>query len=177
MALVVSDGSHLWVCGSCACGCISNLSSERGPEQAMLSFVRKALGATRTKFQKGPVNYSHPYSHYVFVAGPEQKRTESGYWSDYGSSFASYIRKNKLGRVVTLPSVLNTKWHPQTTCQVWLWQPDKQALINWFEKAIEEGLGLRPKAPKAKDICPNCGYYYEGHTDWKCPHDRGVWPE
>lgn len=178
----VTDGSSTyWVCGSCACGCIAQLSSEKNAESAMMSFVRSAIHATRTKFKRSAGNYTNPYAHYVFVAGPERPNTgDRGYWSDYGTSFAAYIQEHKLGNVVTLPPVRNAKWHPGTTCQVWLWQPDKEALVKWFEAKMAAGVEIpkmRPDNIGQYTVCPRCGDYKRSHKDWSCPDGCGKWPE
>lgn len=129
------------VAGSCASSAISGLSHCKDAEDAIRQFCIAQLVVAKTGFNKTATTFKKIYSHYIFLAGPEIAgkgwSSPSG-WYKYGTEFADYIVKNGLGKVATLPPVVNEMFHPDTTCQVWLWQPDAEALKKWWTKRYPE---------------------------------------
>lgn len=78
-----------------------------------------------------------------FLKKPEKPRRGAPPWEvqdwevmcrqKYASKFAKFIRENKLGRLVSLPAAPNTLNHPKHMVKVWLWAPDKKALLKWYQ--------------------------------------------
>lgn len=139
--------------GSCVCHIIAGMSYLPNPEAVMIEFCRQQMfqGDSTQQMRNlmaKPGRMASPYalaSHYIFTAGPEDKNSHAIYAKNYGSGFATLIRKNKLGKIMTIKKVLNTKYHPNTTCQAWLWQPDPQAIFNWLK------IELHPVKPPVKE--------------------------
>ena len=116
--------------GSCACYIISGLYGDANPKDSMRAFCRIAL---RSGGDFGSAKFSIVAANYVFTAGPEAKPTKAHPYANYATSFANFIKVNKLGVVRTPGKVLNKKHHPKTTCQTWVWKPDQKALEAWWE--------------------------------------------
>jgi len=55
----------------------------------------------------------------------------------YGSTFAKFIKDNKLGKVTVSPGRPNYLNHPTHVVKVYIWAPDREALVNWFTKNKE----------------------------------------
>lgn len=153
--------------GSCAVQGITGLSSYRdNPFGAMKDFCERVIvpakpsGAFATKAQtSGPRQYMKAYAHYIFCSGPEGFQEEQAKrwpsrseaentYSYYAIPFAAYIKKYRLGHVATVPRCLNTKFHPTTTCQVWVWQPNQKNLERWYERHVEKIPYTRKKKAK-----------------------------
>lgn len=138
-----------WVCNSCACLGIQSLGSETDAKSAMLAFCKTQLVAAATLYGKPDSLYVTPNSFYVFVAGPEVPGySHSKKWLKYGTEFATFIETNGLGPVVSPGQTINMKHHPseKTTCQTWVWMPDKAALIKWWEaNNVEKPVEPLPK--------------------------------
>ena len=69
------------------------------------------------------------YSLYLFTAALRSKLDNTS----YGPRLASFIRDNKLGKVIGSPSISNEAFHPGRYNKVWLWIPDVRALRIWYE--------------------------------------------
>jgi hypothetical protein len=173
-----------WVCDSCAASQITNLGQELGPEHALKTFCKKALlpqGGRWGSAHAGKFNMLEP--HYIFIAGPEVSgHGHSKAWVRYGTEFATYLRKHRLGRVASTGKVINEKHHPDTDCQVWVWQPNALALQKWWTRMSKKWVTqpkkkLRPEDPNSVQVCPNCNHRVAAHTNWKCPYAQGTWPE
>lgn len=125
-----------YVAGSCAVAGISDLGRHTGATAAMIDFCKSQLGAGRTKFSKADKRtYPTLTTFYVFCAGPEEPgHGHSKKWVRYGTEFAAFIKKHKLGEVVTVGPKPNAKYHATTTAQVWLWSPDQKAVETWWTK-------------------------------------------
>lgn len=122
-----------WLGGSCAAIAIGNLGNCKGPEDAMKVFCKAQLILDNSRYGGG-VSFNTLYTFYTFIAGPEKEgHYHSKTWVKYGTEFAAFLKKEKLGHVVTLPKKLNAKHHPDTTCQVWLWGPDQKAVEKWWK--------------------------------------------
>lgn len=193
-----------YVCSACTTAGIAGLGNS-GPtaKHAMLEWCRTQLAANSQYSRPGVPVYIQPESHYIFTAGPEEPgHGHSKPWVKYGTEFAQLIEEQGLGKIVTTGAILNKKYHPGTTCQTWLWQPDKDALVRWYEKnndvapaakaavvnpapqapfrpvapLVREMNGNRPVAPVPGDICPKCKKDWGMHFGWRCP-DGGEWPK
>jgi len=140
------------LCDSCAGQSITNLSYHKGPEEALLAFCQSQL-VFRNGYEWGKTSESPRFTllvpYYSWMAGPEvsgKGHSSSVGWWAYGTEFAAYIRKHRLGRVSTLGPKINKKYHPDTTCQVWIWSPDQAAVEKWYTKI------LTPKKVKVKEV-------------------------
>lgn len=123
-----------WLGGSCAAIAIGNLGACKGPEDAMKTFCKSQLVLDNSRYGGG-TTFNILYTFYTFIAGPEVPGSyHSKTWVKYGTEFATFLKREKLGLVVTLPKKLNTKHHPDTTCQVWLWSPDQKAVEKWWKE-------------------------------------------
>lgn len=141
-----------YVCGSCAGGEIISLSTHSNATDAMIHFCKTVLGlpgGVRTGFYKSKTSpsYNCTSAHYVFIAGPEEG-TGRG-WPKYGTEFAQFITDHKFGLVATLPPIKNRKYHPDTSCQIWIWQPDQAALEAWWE--VEGKAAIEAAAKEAAE--------------------------
>lgn len=138
-----------WVCSSCACFEISSLASEQSGESAMMTFFKLALQPPAPSKYAIPTKgaYTTPAAHYIFTAGPEGTGG-SGYGSAYGTNFAKYIEDNNLGKVATCGKVANAKFHGAAKCQTWIYQPDKKALIEWYEAKMNPPVEVKIEPKK-----------------------------
>lgn len=138
-----------YICGSCAAAGIHDLGLCGNAENAMVEFCKRELIPGVNSFSPyRPGVYTTVAAFYIFVAGPEEPgHGHSKPWVKYGTEFADYIASQQLGGITTLPAKLNSKYHPNTTCQVWLWSPDQQALQTWWENLIKRHPDLKPVAP------------------------------
>lgn len=161
-----TDHANGWVCNSCACGEIYDLSSAGNAQNAIVEFIKQTMLVVKKVPFKGAIvpKFTPPMAHYVFVAGPEGdpgsgQMTTYHYksWKKYGTEFAKFITDNGFGELATLPAILNKKHHPTTTCQVWIWQPNAEALFKWWEETGAK-LEVLPGAPEPSDQgCGGCG--------------------
>ena len=119
---------------SCAVASISNLGKHKNAKEAMIAFCSQELPMSSYgigKFPKLTANY-------VFCAGPEVPLGEKGGshhskpWVRYGSEFAEFLLENGLGKIATPGPILNFKHHSDSTCQVWVYQPDQEAVEKWW---------------------------------------------
>lgn len=128
-------------CYSCAISGIDYLGSCADAVDAMRQFCKTELGAGFHRYDtKSDVKtYNTLMSWYVFVAGPEEAgHGHSKNWVKYGTEFAAYIKKHRLGKVATCPPVLNKKFHANTTCQTWVWCPNQKHLETWWTQQQEQ---------------------------------------
>lgn len=139
--------SDSWIGGACNGHNITGLSvyeyGARPSENAMKEFFEQQILAPSNRYAcaaaKQETQYHIPAAHYVFTAGP----------SAYGQKFADYIEKHGLGKLATIGKVDNKKYHPGSNCQVWVWSPDRAALISWWEKlkGINKAEAVAKEAP------------------------------
>lgn len=123
-----------FVGGSCAVAAIGDLSYCDGPEDALRRICKNALGKRRPAYFAGICDeYNKLTSFYVFSAGPEDSRYGND-WQNYGTSFAAYIKRHKLGKISTPGRFQNARYHAGHTCQAWIWAPDQKAVVAWWEK-------------------------------------------
>jgi hypothetical protein len=172
-----------WVAGSCAAYAIQNLGSHKNALQAMHAFCKQTLGRGEES-RYGVKTFEDIATHYIFIAGPEEgNKGHSKKWIKYGTEFAQFILDHQLGTVTTLPAKVNLKHHPDTTCQVWLWQPNQSALEGWYADLLDD-LKTNPPVISAyrasltsDDRCPQCGNRKIMHDMfWNCPYG-GEWPD
>lgn len=169
-----------WVGNSCSTGPIAGLGTMPDAYHAMLKFC--CIELARRNYYEGydQTNFRPTHTFYTFSAGPEEPgHGESKTWVKYGTEFAQFILDNKLGDVATLGPHKNVRYHPNTTCQLWIWRPDRAALIEWFKPLISKipkTLPGRPANPGGEEICPACSEAKRYHTGWTCPSGK-VWPE
>lgn len=122
--------------GSCAVTAIQNLGMHKDAISAMSAFCKLELGTIDGVFVK---SYGTLAAFYIFSAGPEVPKDHpngshhSKEWTRYGTEFAQFITDNNLGVVVTVGPKFNKKHHPKTTAQCWLWNPDQDAVVAWWE--------------------------------------------
>lgn len=171
----MNDNEENWVAGACACMGIRKLGKEKDAFSAMLRFCELQLVKQRTRFDKDTTaKYRHLNAFYVYVAGPEEPGHHwSQPWVKYGTEFTKFIRTHQLGRVSTMGTALNQKHHLSegTSCQVWVWRPNRDRLIKWWER----NEGKRPA--KVPGALPTgiVGYWdtaqgIAGYDQFKCPH-------
>lgn len=180
-----------YVCSACTTGSIASLGTQKDAKSAMLNFCKSQLISAPNRFDPPDASrFQTLISFYIFTAGPEEKgHGHSQPWVKYGTEFAAYIRKNKLGKIATCPAKLNLKHHPKTTCQTWLWSPDQEAMEAWWTKQTTEKPKAkkvaktappkkvgRPPYPDLDHVCPRCNETYGVHSGWRCL-DGGTWPE
>ncbi len=129
-----------WIGNACNGHHITGLSryssGAAGAKKAMITFFEQEVKQSSSRYDYHHSNhdgYAYPAAHYVFTSGN----------ASYGKNFADYIKTHKLGLVVTAGLVENKKYHPKRMCQVWIWVPDRAALIAWWEQ-------LHPPTPKEK---------------------------
>lgn len=132
MSLTVNES---WVCGACTTAQIHDVGEETDAPTAMLRFCEQALKAEELRYNL-PCDYKKLFCFYVFTSGPDEPGFgHSKTWAKYGSEFAEYIKRKKLGKIVTPGRTVNYRFHATTTCQTWVWMPDRDALIKWYKRA------------------------------------------
>lgn len=118
--------------GSCAASNICNLGYSKDAVSAMMTFCSKELGGSGGF---GAKSFGTLTPYYIFVAGPEVAgQGHSKAWVRYGTEFAAFIVENGLGTVATLGPHLNVRYHPTTTCQIWIWHPDQKGMEKWYKE-------------------------------------------
>ena len=127
--MITAISSLTWT-DTCTCYNISNLGMGKNAHNALAEVC--AGHSKYNGWSRKPKLNTLP-AHFVFSAGPEDKgHGHSKEWVKYGTEFAAYIVEHKLGKIVTLPKIKNKKHHPDTYCQVWLWQPDQEAMEAFY---------------------------------------------
>lgn len=115
---------------SCVFQEISGISY-RSPEQTLAEFCKRGLeNGVRYHSAIGAKHQLYPL--YIFsagVAGKDRKERSD----NYGIRLASYIRANKLGKILGSPIVENKAFHPGRYGAVWIWAPDVNALTAWWK--------------------------------------------
>ena len=140
-----------YLVSSCAASAIADLGRHTDAVDAMMTFCSKEFGnfSFNSKFLA---------PHYAFVAGPEiSGKGHSKRWVKYGTEFAQLIKDNNLGTVVTCGPITNYKFHPDTTCQMWIWQPDTKAVEAWWKaqqakKNVAPKKGIVRKSKKKEEV-------------------------
>lgn len=141
---------NTYVCGSCAGTGISNLGHHKNAVDAMSDFCRK-VGLTTSRYSSAGTIFNKMPPFFVFIAGPEEPgHRHSKSWVRYGTEFAEFIRENDLGDITTLPARLNLAYHPDTTCQVWLWGPDQEKIQAWWRQ--QKQAAMKPVMKPLKSV-------------------------
>lgn len=154
MSMTITD----YVCGSCAAASISNLGSHRNAFEAVSELFKNTLGTPSASryVTSDALKFNTMNSHYIFIAGPEAKPGEAGRshhskdWVSYGTEFAQYLLDRGLGTVATAGQILNAKYHPTTTCQVWIFQPNQKACERWWSMASQGLVAYNELVKKAR---------------------------
>lgn len=145
-----------YVCSACTTASIASLGFEKDAKSAMKTFCTKVLMPAPNRYASGSEKkwgYSQIEAFYIYTAGPEESgHGHSKVWVKYGTEFTQYIIDNELGPVMSPGPIINYKYHSDTTCQTWLWRPDRDALIKWWEKNMD--LEEMEAKLKAKDAIP-----------------------
>lgn len=87
---------------------------------------------------------THLTNFYVYLAGPEVPQYTPGgshhskKWVRYGTNFTDFLRRNKLGKVVSPGAKLNLKHHRESTAQIWVWSPNEKAVKAWYKKNVTD---------------------------------------
>jgi hypothetical protein len=169
--------------GSCAVTAIVSLSRHTDAVDAMKTFCGRELGRLDGFIAK----YAKLAAYYVFTAGPEVKPGEQGSshwsvagWTKYGTEFAQFIRDNNLGEIVTVGPKYNMKHHPTTTAQVWLWNPDQNAMEAWWSTMqgktpevpapVKQAVAVAPDEDEDEDD-PDFGEEPDYEEDWDDDRD------
>ncbi len=131
---------------SCAVQEIVGLSYHNTAEDAMIRFCKQTLGTN------GDCKPDQGYSKYNYgdrdtVSSNKGSYAEGlgenyifhgpvlyGSKGDYCAKFAAYITENKLGDVVGGQAVINHRYHSSHKCRVYIWNPDRKAVIAFWEK-------------------------------------------
>ena len=131
--------------GSCAVASCERLGDHSSAKDAMLGVCLHELGPCKKQgFGTSISSIRDLTPFYTFIAGPEVKAGAPGSshhsksWVAYGTEFAQFIIDHGLGRITTLPKKLNKKYHPDTTCQIWIWDPDLTAITQWYMNNAKE---------------------------------------
>lgn len=70
----------------------------------------------------------------------------------YATAFATFITKNKLGNVVGGQSVANHRYHPDHLTKVFIWNPDREAVFDWWNKHRPDAAAAKKAAVPAAAI-------------------------
>lgn len=162
----MGNGVNVYATQCCGTMEISNLSSHKTPEEAMLRFCELTLkkgGAALRYGYTGSMDKPLLYSHYNFTAAiydpdcssykqyaqayPDKIDPETKLYAPYGHKFAQFIRDNKLGTIATTEPRVNKLYHPDHKVQMWIWTPDQDAVEAWY--AAKNGPALAEEAKKA----------------------------
>jgi hypothetical protein len=129
----------MYVTGACSTNAIMNLGRHENAKDALLRVCQLDLLGF-----KGAIQLLPPF--YIFSAGPEiPGQAHSKPWVKYGTEFAAYLVENGLGEVATCGQKLNKKYHPTTTCQVWIWSPNQEAVVKWWEANKKDAKAKEPR--------------------------------
>lgn len=110
---------------------LSGLSAHRTAKDAMIEFVRTSCPNasyynwdTRKCEKLRRLNFSHV----IFSEANDELYR-------YGESFATYIRRNKLGTVIASERRVNP--NSGNRVKFWVWTLHKQNLVNWANRNTE----------------------------------------
>lgn len=120
---------------------IYGLSHHGTPEEAMIAMC-KAIWGERTAPTDG--EYARkPYGLYTFTGVIEHSDgTEVVPNPHYGPRFATFIRKNNLGKVRASTPAPNRVNHPTHIVRLWVWAPDEKHLKGWWMKKLKANPAL-----------------------------------
>lgn len=132
---------------SCAVQEIINIADR--PLQLMLDFCRQVLGpgnhtdcrpnggyslnpgwGDKANGNKG--SYTEGLGENYIFHGVEKDPRYKDANVGYATAFAAFITEHKLGNVVGGDTVSNHRFHPDHFTRVFIWNPDRQAVIAWW---------------------------------------------
>jgi len=127
-----------YLSGCCAVQEIRYIGHHASAEEAMAEFCKRLW----TYLHYDYLNHAYTYTaykyrkvdaHYIFT-GVEgyAKRSKVGQKMKYGSAFASYIMKHKLGTVIGTRLAANRMHHPDHKVAAWIWTPSPTKLKQWY---------------------------------------------
>ena len=130
---------------TCAIQEIYDLRYHKTPEEAMEAFCKSELNEPET-FVGWRLQPKTLYSFYMFSSGvpkPDGTSKDAKEYCEngggfkplgnYGTDFANFIVKNDLGVVTASNVVVNKAFHKDHANQVWLWSPDRETLMKWYQ--------------------------------------------
>lgn len=139
---------------SCAVSEIHNLAAYEGnPKAAVESFCQQQVVTHGLDFKGFTAQPKTLFAFYMFNA-PVYPKTPSTsrskplappYKDNYGEQFARYILENKLGSLTETPVAWNVVFHPDHGNKVWLWQPDRDALVAWYKPIKDAEAALKAR--------------------------------
>lgn len=115
------------------------------PKGAIASFCKVNLGQ-RVRFGMSTGSANTLYPMYLFSAAVHDD-VVGGILPNYGSQLAGYIEDHGLGLVTPSPVVRNAAFHSGHSNQLWIWTPDRDALVKWFD-AYKAETEPKVEAPK-----------------------------
>jgi hypothetical protein len=111
----------------CAMDDIDGLSAFEGkPEEAMIDFCNSV---EYTDY--GGEKDFKPQNLYLFTGVIKQPSRHGKPEPKYGSEFAAYIRRHKLGRVTPSIAKYNRNNHPDHV-RAWVWAVNQESLKEWW---------------------------------------------
>lgn len=141
------------------CG-MQEISGLRGyqndPKGATASFCKQTLDQ-RARFGMSTGQPGELYPMYIFSAAVSDGPNGT-YLENYGSQWAAYIEGLALGTITASPIIRNNAFHPDHSNQVWIWAPDRDALVKWYkafkEEAQEEAIRVAKEQQAAVAAIP-----------------------
>ena len=138
---------------SCAVQEIAGISSHNSSEEVMTYFCKQALKQDDCKSGRG---YAIKKDKLAEIEGTSKMEENQGMYSEglgenyifhgverdasypcgrnAASNFAKFITENNLGDVVGGQKVANHRYHPDHKTQVFIWNPDREAVKAWWLK-------------------------------------------
>ncbi len=125
----------------CALTEIADLSHHPDPKTAMKAFCLQYAQEARYDYntnryiynQVGKLNEGTVSGLYLFTGVVKHTDGTKPYANGkYGPAFASFIRKNKLGKVAVSTGSPNRVNHPTHVVKAWVWVPDVKTLSSWY---------------------------------------------
>ena len=112
----------------CAVGELYDLSDYNSPMSAMKAFCH-----FYGDYHGDP---DDPGAFIIFTGVVRFTSDSDNYGDDttYGPKFASFIRKHRLGSVVSTKPVRNRNNEPDHYVKVWVWAPNYKELKKWWTK-------------------------------------------
>lgn len=117
----------------CAIDEITGLEHDKTPEKAL-----KGLFARYLRYGQYPeknIDAFYIFSGVVKYEDPKEDWDKTGI--KYAQNLAELIKREKLGRIATLPAEWNRVNHPDHKVKVYLWRPDPIRLIAWMKNYKE----------------------------------------
>lgn len=124
----------------CGVGELNELGSMKTPEEAMRG-IEKGL---RDGFSWFGSAHLRPFIMFTGVTKRVVEDHSSGRVDDYGQSFADFLEKGGMGKVIASEERVNWTKNP---LKVWIWHPEYKMVWAWYQ--------MDKEAQKAKDETTN----------------------